>query len=38
VPEKTTLTLTDDNRGIYVYHITDQGGKILFTGKFQVSR
>jgi len=38
VPEKTTLTLTDYNRGIYVYHITDQSGKILFTGKFQVSR
>ena len=38
VPEKTTLTLTDYNRGIYVYHVTDQSGKILFTGKFQVSR
>ena len=38
VPEKTTLTLTDYNRGIYVYHITDPAGKILFTGKFQVSR
>ena len=38
VTEKTTLTLTDYNRGIYVYHVTDQSGKILFTGKFQVSR
>ena len=38
VPEKTTLTLTDYNRGIYVYHITDQAGKVVFTGKFQVSR
>jgi len=38
VPEKTTLTLTDYNRGIYVYHVTDPAGKILFTGKFQVSR
>jgi len=38
VTEKTTLTLTDYNRGIYVYHVTDPGGKILFTGKFQVSR
>ena len=38
VTEKTTLTLTDYNRGIYVYHITDPSGKLLFTGKFQVSR
>ena len=38
VPEKTTLTLTDYNRGIYVYHVTDLAGKVLFTGKFQVSR
>ena len=38
VTEKTTLTLTDFNRGIYVYHVTDQSGKVLFTGKFQVSR
>ena len=38
VTEKTTLTLTDYNRGIYVYHVTDQSGKVLFTGKFQVSR
>ena len=38
VTEKTTLTLTDYNRGIYVYHITGPDGKILFTGKFQVSR
>jgi len=38
VNEKTTLTLTDYNRGIYVYHVTDASNKILFTGKFQVSR
>ena len=38
VTEKTTLTLNDYNRGIYVYYVTDAGGKVLFTGKFQVSR
>jgi hypothetical protein len=38
VTERTILTLTDFNRGIYVYHVTDQSGKVLFTGKFQVSR
>jgi len=38
VNEKTTLTLTDFNRGIYVYHDTGPSGKVLDTGKFQVSR
>ena len=38
VTEKTTLTVSDYNRGIYVYHVTDANGKLLFTGKFQVSR
>jgi hypothetical protein len=38
VTEKTTLTLTDFNRGVYIYHLTDQSGKIVDTGKFQVSR
>ena len=38
VAEKTTLTLNDYNRGIYVYHVTGPDGKVLFTGKFQVSR
>jgi hypothetical protein len=38
VTERTTLTLSDYNRGIYVYHVMDAAGKILFTGKFQVSR
>ena len=38
VTEKTTLTLTDFNRGVYIYHLTDQSGKVVDTGKFQVSR
>jgi hypothetical protein len=38
VSEKTTLTLSEYNRGIYVYHIMDASNKLLFTGKFQVSR
>ncbi len=38
VSEKTTLTLNDYNRGIYVYHVIGSDGKVLFTGKFQVSR
>jgi hypothetical protein len=38
VSEKTTLTLTDFNRGIYIYHLTDPSGKVMDSGKFQVSR
>jgi hypothetical protein len=37
VSEKTTLTLTDFNRGIYIYHLTDQSGQVMDSGKFQVS-
>ena len=38
VSEKTTVALTDFSRGVYIYHLTDQSGKVLDTGKFQVSR
>jgi hypothetical protein len=38
VSEKTTLTLSDFNRGVYIYHLTDQSGKVMDSGKFQVSR
>jgi Secretion system C-terminal sorting domain len=36
--EKTTLSLSDYNRGVYIYHLTDPSGKVIDTGKFQVSR
>lgn len=38
VAEKTTVTLTDFNRGLYIYHIKDQTGKVIDSGKFQVSQ
>ena len=38
ISEKTTLTLSDFNRGVYIYHLTDQSGKVMDSGKFQVSR
>ncbi|MEI9810196.1 MAG: T9SS type A sorting domain-containing protein [Bacteroidota bacterium] len=38
VTEKTTISLTDFTRGIYIYHLTDPSGKVMDTGKFQVSR
>lgn len=38
VSEKTNLSLTDFNRGVYIYHLSDPNGKVIDTGKFQVSR
>ena len=38
VSEKTNVPLNDFNRGMYVYHVTDPNGKLIDTGKFQVSR
>lgn len=36
--EKFTLNLNDYTRGIYIYHLVDATGKIIESGKFQVSR
>ncbi len=38
VTDKTTVSLTDFNRGMYIYHLTDASGKVLEMGKFQVSK
>ncbi len=38
VQEKTTVTLNDFSRGLYIYHLMDETGKIIESGKFQVSR
>lgn len=35
---KTTVTLNDFSRGMYIYHLIDETGKIIESGKFQVSR
>jgi hypothetical protein len=35
---KTVLSLTDFNRGTYIYHLVDRSGKVIDTGKFQVSK
>ncbi len=37
-PEKTVIELADFNRGMYIYHLTDANGKVIDSGKFQVSR
>jgi len=36
VNNKITITLTDFNRGIYVYQLRDKSGQTVVAGKFQV--
>lgn len=38
IPPRTTINLTDYNRGVYIYQLRDHDGKILDSGKFQVSK
>ncbi|MGQ0738695.1 MAG: T9SS type A sorting domain-containing protein [Bacteroidota bacterium] len=35
---KVTVDLNNFNRGVYIYHLIDINGKIIESGKFQVSR
>lgn len=36
--DKMTLPLTEFTRGIYVYHLVESTGKIIESGKFQVTK
>lgn len=36
--QKTMINLSDFFRGIYIFQLKDQSGKIIQTGKFQVSK
>lgn len=36
--QKTTITLDEYTRGVYIYHLTDANGRLVKTGKFQVSK
>jgi hypothetical protein len=38
VKGKVTVGLEEFNRGLYIYHLVDKSGKIIESGKFQVSR
>jgi len=38
VAPKVTVDLNNFNRGVYIYHLIDVNGKIIESGKFQVSR
>jgi hypothetical protein len=35
---KTTIDLSNFTRGVYVYQLFDKSGKLVETGKFQVSK
>lgn len=36
--QRTTVNLADYNRGVYIYQLRDRTGKMVESGKFQVSR
>jgi hypothetical protein len=38
IPSTTTLDLSNYNRGVYIYQLKDQSGKVVESGKFQVSK
>lgn len=37
VKTKVAVDLEDFNRGVYIYHLIDRNGKLVESGKFQVS-
>ena len=38
IPSKVTLDLAEFNRGLYMYHLIDNTGKVIESGKFQVTK
>jgi len=36
--ERTSINLTDFSRGVYVYRLRDKSGRVLESGKFQVTK
>jgi len=36
--EKTTINLSDFTRGVYIYQLRDRTGRLVESGKFQVSK
>lgn len=38
IGQRITLSLTDYSRGVYIYQLRDRNGKLVETGKFQVSK
>lgn len=37
-PQKSRIDLSDFNRGLYMYHLLDATGKLVESGKFQVTK
>jgi hypothetical protein len=37
-PQKSIVDLNDFNRGLYMYHLLDATGKVIESGKFQVTK
>jgi len=38
INEKLSVDVSEFNRGVYIYHLRDLNGKVIESGKFQVSR
>ena len=38
ISSTTTLDLSTYNRGVYIYQLKDQSGKVVLTGKLQISK
>jgi len=38
IAPKTTINLNEYNRGVYIYQLRDREGRIVKSGKFQVSK
>lgn len=38
IPSKVMIDLADFNRGLYMYHLIDNSGKVIESGKFQVTK
>jgi hypothetical protein len=38
ITQRITVNLTDYNRGVYIYQLRDRTGKLVESGKFQVSK
>lgn len=38
IADRTQINLTDYTRGVYVYQLRDKTGKLVESGKFQVSK
>lgn len=36
--QRTTISLSDFTRGVYIYQVHDRSGKMVESGKFQVSK